>query len=126
MSTEKLTSAKRRKATGSQASVGIDNTMEMASRPASAHSKSAWSREDDVTDDIDFPLRATATAVDVAPTGMEAEPVSHQKQMPADLRAGEEERNVPVGCWTRFKRIVRSKYTVPVIARNSFPGLAFN
>lgn len=113
MSSDKLTSAtKRRKATESQASLGIDNQMEMSPRPASAHSRNAWSAENDVTDDIDFPPRASgATAVDVAPTGMEAETVSHQKQISTDGRAGEEEQNVPVGCWTRFKRIIRSKYT---------------
>lgn len=108
MSSEKLTNTKRRKQSGSQVSLGQDHPMEMSSRPASAYSRSAWN-ENDVTDDIDFSPRATATAVDVSPTGMEAEPVSHQKQMPADVRAGVEERSVPVGCWTRFKRIVRSK-----------------
>ena len=115
MSSDKLTSAKRRKATGSQASLGMDNEMEMSSRPASAHSRNAaWSAENDVTDDIDFSPRAGATAVDVAPTGMEAEPVSHQKQIVTDVRAGEEEENVPVSCWTRFKRIVRSKFALNV------------
>ena len=111
MSSEKLTNTKRRKQSGSQVSLGQDHPMEMSSRPASAYSRSAWN-ENDVTDDIDFSPRATATAVDVSPTGMEAEPVSHQKQMPADARAGVEERSVPVGCWTRFKRIVRSKFAL--------------
>ncbi len=111
MSSENLTNTKRRKQSGSQISLGQDHPMEMSSRPASAYSRNAWN-ENDVTDDIDFSPRATATAVDVSPTGMEAEPVAHQKQMPADVRAGAEERNVPVGCWTRFKRIVRSKFTI--------------
>lgn len=108
MSSEKLTSAKRRKQSNSQVSLGQDGPMEMTSRPASAYSRNAWS-ENDVTDDIDFSPRLTATAVDVSPTAMEAEPVAHQKQMPADARGGVQERSVPVGCWTRFKRILRSK-----------------
>lgn len=112
MSSEKLTNTKRRKQSGSQVSLGQDRPMELSSRPASAYSRNAWSAENDVTDDIDYSPRATATAVDVSPTGMEAEPVAHQKQMPVDVRAGVEERNVPVGCWTRFKRIVRSKFAI--------------
>ncbi|KXJ23969.1 polycystic kidney disease 2-like 1 protein [Exaiptasia diaphana] len=109
-------SAKRRNRPGSQASLGMsmNDDMEMSEkgRPQSSHSRNAWSDDDLLTgqggDDIDFtsPRAPASAAVDVIPSAMEAEPVSHQKRVPADVRAPGA-KNVPVGCWTRFKRIVR-------------------
>ena len=108
-------SAKRRNRPSSQASLGMsmNDDMEMSEkgRPQSSHSRNAWSDDDLLTgqgDDIDFasPRAPASAAVDVIPSAMEAEPVSHQKRVPADVRAPGA-KNVPVGCWTRFKRIVR-------------------
>lgn len=109
MNSEKLVNTKRRKHSGSQISLGIDRPIEMVSRPTSTYSRTAW-EENDVTDDVDFSPRTAVTTVDVPPTGMEAEPVAHQKQVPTDVRAGLQRRHVPVGFWTRLKRIVRSKF----------------
>lgn len=107
-------SAKRRNRSGlgSQASLGmnLNDELEMheKSRPPSSHSRSAWS--DAGGDEIDFSPRAPASAaVDLSvPSAMEQEPVSHQTRVPTDVRAPGT-KNVPVGCWTRFKRIIRGK-----------------
>lgn len=106
-------SAKRRnRGIGSQASLGtnLNDELEMheKSRPSSAHSRNAWS--DDILsgghDEIDFSPRAPASAAVDLPSAMEREPVNHQTRVPTDVRAPGT-KNVPVGCWTRFKRILR-------------------
>ena len=78
-------------------------------RPSS-HSRNAWS--DDLLggghDEIDFSPRAPASAAVDLPSAMEQEPVNHQNRVPTDVRAPGT-KNVPVGCWTRFKRIIRGK-----------------
>lgn len=107
-------SAKRRTRAGglgSQASLGNELEMhEKSSRPPSSHSRNAWS--DDLLsgghDEIDFSPRAPASAAVDLPSAMEQEPVNHQARVPADVRAPGT-KNVPVGCWTRFKRIIRGK-----------------
>ncbi|XP_031573831.1 polycystic kidney disease 2-like 1 protein isoform X2 [Actinia tenebrosa] len=111
-----MSTAKRRGRPGSQASLGLsmNDDMEMSEkgRPQSSLSRNAWSDDDLLNgpggDDVDFssPRAPASAAVDVIPSAMESEPVSHQKQVPADVRAPGA-KNVPVGCWTRFKRIVR-------------------
>ncbi|XP_073252460.1 polycystin-2-like protein 1 [Porites lutea] len=107
-------SAKRRNRSGlgSQASLGtnLNDELEMheKSRPPSSHSRNAWS--DDLLggghDEIDFSPRAPASAAVDLPSAMEQEPVNHQNRVPTDVRAPGT-KNVPVGCWTRFKRIIR-------------------
>ncbi|XP_068718371.1 polycystin-2-like protein 1 [Montipora capricornis] len=107
-------SAKRRNrgGIGSQASLGtnLNDELEMheKSRPSSAHSRNAWT--DDILsgghDEIDFSPRAPASAAVDLPSAMEREPVNHQTRVPTDVRAPGT-KNVPVGCWTRFKRILR-------------------
>lgn len=109
-------SAKRRNRSGlgSQASLGtnLNDELEMheKSRPPSSHSRNAWS--DDLLggghDEIDFSPRAPASAAVDLPSAMEQEPVNHQSRVPTDVRAPGT-KNVPVGCWTRFKRIIRGK-----------------
>lgn len=107
-------SAKRRArgGIGSQASLGtnLNDELEMheKSRPSSAHSRNAWSDEPfgGGHDEIDFSPRAPASAALDLPSAMEREPVKLQTRVPADVRAPGT-KNVPVGCWTRFKRIVR-------------------
>ena len=105
-------SAKRRNrgGLGSQASLGDELEMhEKRSRPPSSHSRNAWS--DDIGgghDEIDFSPRAPASAAVDLPSAMEQEPVSHATRVPTDVRAPGT-KNVPVGCWTRFKRIIRGK-----------------
>ncbi|EDO47023.1 predicted protein [Nematostella vectensis] len=93
----------------------MNDEMEMhekSGRPASSNSRAAWSEDDLLTgqggDEIDFssPRAPASAAVDVMPSAMEAEPVSHQKRIAADVRVPGA-KNVPVGCWTRFKRIIR-------------------
>ena len=59
-------------------------------------------------DEIDFSPRAPASAAVDLPSAMEQEPVNHQSRVPTDVRAPGT-KNVPVGCWTRFKRIIRGK-----------------
>lgn len=110
-------SAKRRTrgGIGSQASLGtnLNDELEMheKSRPSSAHSRNAWS--DDPLggghDEIDFSPRAPASAAVDLPSAMESEPVKLQTRVPADVRAPGT-KNVPVGCWTRFKRIIRGTH----------------
>lgn len=106
-------SAKRRNrgGLGSQASLGDELEMHEKSRPPSSHSRNAWS--DDLLgggghDEIDFSPRAPASAAVDLPSAMEQEPVNHQGRVPADVRAPGT-KNVPVGCWIRFKRIIRGK-----------------
>lgn len=109
-------SAKRRNRSGlgSQASLGMNMNDELEmhekSRPPSSHSRNAWS--DDLLggghDEIDFSPRAPASATVDLPSAMTHEPVSHQGRVPTDVRAPGT-KNVPVGCWTRFKRIIRGK-----------------
>lgn len=100
-------SAKRRTrggGLGSQASLGDELEMdEKNSRPPSSLSRNAWSGGHD---EIDFSPRAPASAAVDLPSAMEQEPVNHQARVPADVRAPGT-KNVPVGCWTRFKRIIR-------------------
>lgn len=107
----------RRNRPSSQASLGMsmNDDMEMSEkgRPQSSQSRNAWSDDDLLTgqgDDVDFasPRAPPSAAVDVIPSAMEAEPAAYQKRVPADVRAPGA-KNVPVGCWTRFKRIVRGK-----------------
>lgn len=96
---------------GSQASLGDELEMhEKGSRPPSSHSRNAWS--DDLLggghDEIDFSPRAPASAAVDLPSAMEQEPVNNSGRVPADVRAPGT-KNVPVGCWVRFKRIIRGK-----------------
>ena len=114
-------SAKRRnRGIGSQASLGtnLNDELEMheKSRPSSAHSRNAWS--DDILsgghDEIDFSPRAPASAAVDLPSAMEREPVNHQTRVPTDVRAPGT-KNVPVGCWTRFKRILRGENILVLI-----------
>lgn len=112
-------SAKRRNRSGlgSQASLGMNMNDELEmhekSRPSSSHSRNAWS--DDLLsgghDEIDFSPRAPASAAVDLPSAMEGEPANHQTRVPTDVRAPGT-KNVPVGCWTRFKRIIRGKNSV--------------
>lgn len=124
-------SAKRRTrggGLGSQASLGDELEMhEKGSRPPSSHSRNAWS--DDLLsgghDEIDFSPRAPASAAVDLPSAMEQEPVNHQARVPADVRAPGT-KNVPVGCWTRFKRIIRGKNCfMEAQARHNFPYVSY-
>lgn len=106
-------SAKRRNRSGIGSQVSLGDELEMHeknNRPPSSHSRNAWS--DDLLsgghDEIDFSPRAPASAAVDLPSAMEHEPVNHQGRVPTDVRAPGT-KNVPVGCWTRFKRIVRGK-----------------
>lgn len=115
-----MSETKRRNRAGdSQTSLGVNMNDEFElgdvrkTRPSSSHSRNAWSEADmngPGSDDVDFSPRApaSATAVDV-PSAMEAEPVAHARHITADVRAPGT-KNVPVGCGTRFKRIIRSKF----------------
>ena len=105
---------------GSQASLGLNMTDELEmrekNRPPSSQSRNAWLTDEDAFgsgqggDDIDFSPRAPpSAAVDLpteTPSAMQGEPLAHQKRVTADARAPGT-KNAPVGCWTRFKRIVR-------------------
>lgn len=104
-------SAKRRNRSGIGSQVSLGDELEMHeknNRPPSSQSRNAWS--DDLLsgghDEIDFSPRAPASAAVDLPSAMEHEPVVHQGRVPTDVRAPGT-KNVPVGCWTRFKRIVR-------------------
>ena len=106
-------SAKRRNRSGIGSQVSLGDELEMHeknNRPPSSQSRNAWS--DDLLsgghDEIDFSPRAPASAAVDLPSAMEHEPVVHQGRVPTDVRAPGT-KNVPVGCWTRFKRIVRGK-----------------
>ena len=125
-----MSSAKQRRTPrpGSQASLSasLHDELEMheKTRPGSAHSRNAWSTGNDVFgggDEIDFSPRAPASAaVDLSessPSGMAAEPVAHQRRITADARAPGTQQ-VPVGCWTRFKRIVRGR-DATILSENS-------
>lgn len=119
-----MSSAKRRgpHGMGSQASLGLNMTDELEmrekNRPPSSQSRNAWLTDEDAFgsgqggDDIDFSPRAPpSAAVDLPteiPSAMQGEPLAHQKRVTADARAPGT-KNAPVGCWTRFKRIVRGK-----------------
>ena len=118
---------RRSRAGGSQTSLGVNmnDELEMAekTRPSSSHSRNAWSEEDILngpgSDDVDFSPRAPASAAVDVPSAMEAELVSHERQVTTDVRAPGT-KNVPVGCWTRFKRIIRSKFVFNKTALISF------
>lgn len=108
---------RRSRVGGSQTSLGVNmnDEFEMGdvrkTRPSSSHSRGAWSEDMNGpgSDDVDFCPRAPASAAVDVPSAMEAEPVAHSRNITADVRAPGT-KNVPVGCGTRFKRIIRSMF----------------
>ena len=108
-----------RSAHGSQTILG-GNDLEMheKTRPPSAHSRNAWS-DGGGDDEIDFSPRTPASAAVDLPSAMEHEPVHHQSRVTADVRAPGT-KNVPVGCWTRFKRIIRGTCDFAVLKSRQY------
>ena len=108
---------KRNRGFGSNASLGLTANDEfemndvMKNRPPSAHSRTAWSDDELLSsgpgvDEIDFSPRTPPSVHDISPMGMDAQ---SQKHLANGVRTSTVNKNIPVGCGTSFKRIIRSK-----------------